>query len=283
MPIGIKLFLDGHNKMTSLFTTSAAKSISILEYKKGSIYVGEVVNGIRDGCGTTRMKNGDSYTGEYKNNKRQGNGIYTYASGDKYEGQFLENKKHGYGIYTYSSEKGTYYTGYWYNNFKQGYGTLVYDDGVIIQGIFENGTITSGEILFPNDSKYVGDIDSYAMHGHGTMMYSDGFEVEGEFQEDYLRLNNRLVCCYCLCRCDNQCYESMEGICSSPEAFDLKSDVDDEKLKVGSKVRTKVIKNDLVWNQSYEGVVRKVNDKWIYVKFDDGDYLMVEKDLLEMH
>jgi hypothetical protein len=264
-------------------SSSSVKSYGTLEYKKGSIYVGEVVNGIREGCGSTRKKNGDSYTGEYKNNQRHGNGIYTYACGDKYEGQFVENKKHGYGIYTYATDHGTYYTGYWVNNIKHGYGTLVYYDGVVIQGIFENGTITSGEILFPNDSKYVGTIDSYAMHGHGKMTYSDGFHIEGEFVDDYLCLDGRHVCCYCLDKCDGECYESMEGICGSPEVFDKDYEHTENAITVGSRVRTKVIKNDLVWNQSYDGVVRKVNDKWIYVKFDDGDYLMVERDLLEMN
>lgn len=266
-------------------SSSANKPFRTIEYQKGSIYVGEVVNGVRDGCGSTRKKNGDSYTGEYKNDQRHGHGIYTYACGDKYEGQFMENKKHGYGIYTYSGDKGTYYTGYWVNNIKHGYGTLVYNDGVVIQGIFENGTITSGQILFPNDSRYTGDIDSYAMHGRGAMTYSDGFQIEGDFVDDYLRVNNQNVCCYCLDKCDGECYESMEGICGSPEVFDKDHDKEQEKnpITVGSKVKTKVIKNDLVWNQSYEGVVRKVNDKWIYVKFDDGDYLMVDKDLLEMN
>lgn len=266
---------------------SKTKSYTTVEFRKGSIYTGEIVDGIREGCGQTKKTNGDTYTGEYKNNQRHGNGIYNYACGDKYEGQFWENKKHGFGIYTYAGDRGTYYTGYWVDNIKHGYGTLVYYDGVIIQGIFENGTIKSGEILFPNDSKYVGSIDSYAMHGRGTMTYSDGFKIEGDFFEDHFKLGNDLVCCYCMDKCDTECYESMEGICGTPEIFDSQCEevtvAPLPSFEVGSHVRTKVIKNDLVWNQSYQGVVRKVNDKWLYVKFDDGDYLMVDKDLLEMN
>jgi hypothetical protein len=283
--------------MSSSTSTTAAviKTFNTLQFNKGSFYVGEVVDGIREGRGQTKKKNGDIYTGDYKNNQRHGNGVYNYANGDKYEGQFVKNKKHGFGIYTYSTDKGTYYSGYWIENIKHGYGTLVYYDNVIIQGIFENGTITFGEILFPNETKYVGAINSYAMHGRGTMTYSDGFKVTGEFVEDYLRVDDENVCPYCMEKCDEECYESMEGICGSPEVFDsqydtlampldwkCKNDHAKPLVEVGSKVRTKVIKNDLTWNQSYKGVVRKVNDKWIYVKFDDGDYLMVDRDLLEM-
>ena len=39
-------------------------------------YIGNVVNGLREGKGIMYYKNGDRYEGDWKNNKREGKGIY---------------------------------------------------------------------------------------------------------------------------------------------------------------------------------------------------------------
>lgn len=261
----------------------ATQTCSTIKFNNGGIYQGDLINdNIRHGYGVMTMSNGHSYRGSFENNKRNGYGVYEYPAGEKYEGQFSNNRRNGYGVYTYSNN--TIYSGYWNNNLKEGKGCLEYHDGVKINGIFLDGDITYGEILFPNDSKYIGSIKSYLMDGQGTMTYSDGFQIQGEFRDDMLILENECVCCYCLeTGCDDKCYETYEGICGNPETFDetIKNETQHE-LKVGKRVKTKIIENDMVWTKPYFGVVTKVNGVWSYVKFDDGDYLMIKNDLLEI-
>jgi len=164
---------------------------NIIQFKSGSIFQGETLDKKRHGYGQTKMKNGDVYTGNY-----------------------LKDKRHGWGVYEYTNDEMIYY-GFWENNIKHGHGILQFPDGVLIQGIFVEGTISDGEIIFPNDSRYVGSIENNLMHGYGTMTYSNGYQIVSHFYKDNLLYKNEEVCCYCLTKhCDGDCYEKMEGICT---------------------------------------------------------------------
>ena len=76
-------------------------------------YVGQVVNGLREGKGILYGDNCDRYEGDYRNDKKEGKGIYYFNSGDRYEGDFRNNKKEGKGIYYYHGDRmmGNYYNG----------------------------------------------------------------------------------------------------------------------------------------------------------------------------
>ena len=57
---------------------TASEILEICEtlLKKGnSPYVGEMVNGVREGKGTYSFENGDKYEGFWKNNKMGGKGV----------------------------------------------------------------------------------------------------------------------------------------------------------------------------------------------------------------
>ena len=62
-------------------------------------YVGQVVNGLREGKGILYGDNCDRYVGDYRNDKKEGKGIYYYNDGDIYEGDYRNGKKEGKGIY----------------------------------------------------------------------------------------------------------------------------------------------------------------------------------------
>ena len=66
-------------------------------------YVGQVVNGLREGKGIFYYNNGDRYEGDWRNGLREGKGIYYYNNGDKYEGDWRNNKKEGKGIFYYNN------------------------------------------------------------------------------------------------------------------------------------------------------------------------------------
>src|SRR5262244_4432066 len=61
-----------------------------LTYTNGDVYVGETVNGKRQGEGVYTYKDGRRYTGAWQDDKRQGQGTMTFPNGDKYVGAFAE-------------------------------------------------------------------------------------------------------------------------------------------------------------------------------------------------
>ena len=87
-----------------------------IRYNDGSRlrYVGQVVNGLREGKGILYWNDGDRYEGEWRNDKIEGKGIYYYHNGDRYEGEWKNDKKEGKGIYYYHNgdrSMGDYYNG----------------------------------------------------------------------------------------------------------------------------------------------------------------------------
>ena len=86
--------------------------IETIIYNNGK-YVGQMINGIKEGKGIYYFNNGNRYEGDYKNDKREGKGIYYFNNGNKFKGEFK-------------------------NNVKQGKGIMYYKDGKIVEGIWQN-------------------------------------------------------------------------------------------------------------------------------------------------
>lgn len=75
-----------------------------MAYPNGDTYVGDVVNGMRQGEGVYRYKaTGNRYDGGFKNNMMDGRGTFTYASGNRYEGGFRGGLKEGSATFYYAS------------------------------------------------------------------------------------------------------------------------------------------------------------------------------------
>ena len=78
-------------------------------------YVGQVVNGLKEGKGIFYFNDGDICEGDWRNGKMEGKGIYYYnKSGNRYESDFRNNKKEGKGIFYYNNgdrEIGDYLNG----------------------------------------------------------------------------------------------------------------------------------------------------------------------------
>ena len=88
------------NQLKQNFKINDINNQKELELKNGR-YVGQVVNGLREGKGIYYVYNGDRYEGEWKNDKREGKGIEYFNNGDRYEGDWKDDKKQGKGIYYY--------------------------------------------------------------------------------------------------------------------------------------------------------------------------------------
>ena len=90
-------------------------------------YVGQAVNGLREGKGICYFDNGYRYEGDYRNDKREGKGIYYWNDGAWYEGDFRNDKREGKGIEYYND--GDRYEGDWRNDNKEGKGIYYYHNG----------------------------------------------------------------------------------------------------------------------------------------------------------
>ena len=74
----------------------------IKNYNNGR-YVGQIINGLREGKGTYYINNGDRYEGDWRNGKMEGKGIMYWNDGARYEGDFRNDKREGKGIFYYNN------------------------------------------------------------------------------------------------------------------------------------------------------------------------------------
>ena len=82
-----------------------------MDFKNGSIYIGQWKDGKMHGKGTIKWSNGSFYVGNWDYGKRSGFGIYSWKDGSRYKGQWEENNMTGYGIFYHHDGRVT--RGYW--------------------------------------------------------------------------------------------------------------------------------------------------------------------------
>ena len=70
----------------------------------GDVYVGDVVQGERQGHGNMKYANGDMYDGEWSQGKHQGHGIMTSSHGDVCEGNWDNGQRKGDATITYRDD-----------------------------------------------------------------------------------------------------------------------------------------------------------------------------------
>ena len=123
-------------------------------------YIGEIINGIREGKGIFYDKNGDIYDGEWKKDKKEGRGTYIYEDGDVYEGEWKNDCFEGRGIFYHVS--GSVYDGYFSDDQRHG------------KGIY----------YFFNGDRYEGDWKKGNKHGQGVYIFSSGNRKMGDYVDD---------------------------------------------------------------------------------------------------
>ena len=141
------------NQMTQMnkkFDELKINNISIKEIKYDDRrYVGQVVNGLREGKGTVYRNDGDRYEGDFRNDIAEGKGIYYYNhdqwKGDRYEGDYRNGNMEGKGIYYYNN--GDRYEGDWSNGISKGRGIYYYNNGDKDTGDYLNDKSIGKHIL----------------------------------------------------------------------------------------------------------------------------------------
>ena len=73
------------------------KTQGAVRFADGSLYTGELVDGVQHGKGTYKSAVGTFYDGEWVRGKRHGAGTERYPIGNTYEGTWQEDLKHGHG------------------------------------------------------------------------------------------------------------------------------------------------------------------------------------------
>ena len=124
------------NLISTLENQQKEKAKEII-YDDGK-YIGQIVNGIKEGKGIFYYNDGDKYEGEWKNDTKEGKGVYYFKKGDKYEGDWKNDNMEGKGVYYYIS--GNRYEGDWKNDKHEGNGIFYYYNGDREMGDYFNGS-----------------------------------------------------------------------------------------------------------------------------------------------
>lgn len=191
-------------------------------YVNGDIYVGEYLNGEKNGVGTyifaskvpkkvvkededeEEEKKVDEpepiakylswYSGQWKDGKKEGSGIFFYPDGSRYVGEFLDNQRHGKGTYIYRS--GDSFIGNWKNGIKDGEGVYKFaNDKSQYNGVFNSGIFTTGQWRFANGTVYEGQYDNTGKpQGKGTFTFdSFGVHESGVFKDGRWYASGKIV------------------------------------------------------------------------------------------
>lgn len=161
---------------------SDEREIEVIEYENGT-YIGEVINGIREGKGKFHMDNGAVaygdwvddfmngegiyrgvngeviYEGNFVNGDMEGDGVLKTQNGDEFEGVFKDGKLNGKGIIRNSAGK-VYYEGEFLDNKMHGFGILT---------------------LLEDNERYEGEFIDGSPYGNATYYFSNGDRQEGYF------------------------------------------------------------------------------------------------------
>ncbi len=147
-------------------------------------YIGNFVNGVREGRGSFTFSNGNEYIGNFKANKSDGIGRIKYNNGDEYLGNWVEGRKEGLGIYTWSD--GYIYIGDFKDGKMDGNGSCFNSKGELIyDGEWKLGQIHGkGKYIWNRNKWYEGDFQQGEKHGEGTFYLNGDPVYQGTWKFD---------------------------------------------------------------------------------------------------
>ena len=163
------------------FFTDGEKKYGTYEWKNGSKYQGQFLNGLFHGKGVYNWSNKKSYNGNWLNGRMNGKGKFTYQDGSYYEGEFVNGKKSGYGVYKWGNDK--YYEGKWKNDKQNGYG-VYYDKNKVIKGFWIDGKIRNRNL------DNIGNLKKINTYMENLEEKKDFFDKKGVTQEYFYKRYN---------------------------------------------------------------------------------------------
>ncbi|CAD7929655.1 unnamed protein product [Amoebophrya sp. A120] len=158
------------------------------KYTNGDVFVGDYVDGKKQGKGTYTHVNGDVFVGEYTDDKRTGVGMMTYASGGCYNGNFENGVRSGEGTFVYPTKD--IYSGLWKAGKKSGEGFYVFANSkYYYQGTWKNGEIVTGKWVLSPSRYFEGSFTRQKPSGDGKFVCS-GYEVHGCYSQEVKPLDS---------------------------------------------------------------------------------------------
>ncbi len=140
------------------------------------------------GSGTYQYKSGSKYVGQFLDGERSGIGSLYYADGTRYQGQWKNDEPNGEGMETLPD--GSRREGFWENGrlTKPVVKNDLVDKGAedkqigCISGDCRNG---KGIYIYPSGAIYIGDFQGGEVHGYGVCHYADGSSYQGQWKKRY--------------------------------------------------------------------------------------------------
>ncbi|WP_295803680.1 C13 family peptidase [uncultured Microbulbifer sp.] len=122
----------------------------------GSVYEGEMQDGLFHGRGELTWPDGRHYRGGFENGFLSGQGEFVYSDGCTYTGEFSEGDLNGQGRYDCGDTA-------W-------------------EGEFHNGDLARGTVVWPGFGSYEGELQDFQPHGKGILTRTDGTEIRASFE-----------------------------------------------------------------------------------------------------
>ena len=111
---GKEYFEDGTLKYVGQWINGKKDGIGSYRWENSDTYEGDVTDGQPNGHGVLSHYSVGTYVGEFSSDMRSGNGTFTWLDGDKYVGSWANDKMDGTGAYTFAD--GTIWSGQWIAN-----------------------------------------------------------------------------------------------------------------------------------------------------------------------
>lgn len=145
-------------------TGNCQNGFSVKTFQDGSRYIGEFVQGNRQGIGTCFWKNGSRFFGEWKLDKPEGVGVFINAQSAKQQGLWKKGK-----LFEENSNLVT---------------EKLFSVSSRIQGCLAGDCIGGKGVLMANGDIYMGDFKNNLRQGIGICYYFNGTEYKGTWQGD---------------------------------------------------------------------------------------------------
>ncbi|WP_323845954.1 C13 family peptidase [Microbulbifer magnicolonia] len=126
----------------------------------GSVYAGDLENGLFHGQGELSWPDGRRYEGEFRQGRMTGQGRYVFGDGCSYDGEMLDGDFDGNGRYACGE--------------------------TVWEGEFQQGELLTGSVAWDNGEAYQGEFQGWEPSGQGHRTTVEGAHYEGTFANGYL-------------------------------------------------------------------------------------------------
>lgn len=179
---GIHTYEDGSTYIGN-FVQGKKEGKGVSHNFENLIYEGGFKDDLYDGKGSLKFTEGRTISGKFVSGYLEGEGKEEWDNGTLYEGKFVKSRKQGHGLLTVP--KFSTYKGEFFKDKFHGSGKLTMENQTSYEGEWDKGRMHGkGTFTWPNGKVYVGEYLFDKKHGHGRMKYPNKSVYNGEWVED---------------------------------------------------------------------------------------------------